>query len=87
MIPMMILFIDKDACEDTKRNSYPTSTITCPTALIPHYTTNPSINTYILIGDKGQSLTVIKYIAINNWVMSPCFLFLGKWHMENWYYN
>jgi hypothetical protein len=19
--------------------------------------------------------------------MSPCFLFSGKWHMENWYYE
>ena len=29
---------DKDARKDAKRNSYPTSVITCPTALIPHYT-------------------------------------------------
>ena len=28
---------DEDARKDAERNSYPTSAITCPTALIPHY--------------------------------------------------
>ena len=45
-------------------------------------TANPFANTYILIRDKGKSLTVIKYIATSDQVISPCFLFFGGWHME-----
>ena len=49
-------------------------------------TANPSTNAYIVTGDRGQSLIAVKCIAIDGWVM-PFFLFAGKWHMENWYYQ
>jgi len=50
-------------------------------------TANPSANAHIPTGDRGQFLTAIKCIAADGWVMSPCFLFSGEWHMENWYYE
>jgi hypothetical protein len=46
---------------------------------------NPSTNTFIPTGDRGQSLTAIEYIAADGWVMSPFFLLPGQCYMENWY--
>ena len=46
---------------------------------------NPSANTSILTGDRGQSLTAIECIAADGWIMFPFFLLPGQWHMENWY--